>query len=284
MRLLIVGITGMLGNTLFRYFNQRPDIEVFGTIRDGRTKSRFDPAHHDAIIDGVDADHFDSITSAFAKAKPDTVINAVGLIKQLQSSRDPLSALPLNALFPHRLARLCAVARARLVHISTDCVFSGATGNYVETDTPDAVDLYGRSKLLGEVDYPHAITLRTSIIGHELGSTHGLIGWFLSQQGTTRGYTRAIFSGFPTVELARIIERHVVPRPELHGLYHVASSPISKHDLLQLVAVAYGKNIEIAPDDTLLIDRSLNADRFNAATGYQPPEWLELVTAMKYFG
>lgn len=284
MRLLIVGITGMLGNTLFRYFNQQSGIEVFGTVRDGRAKSRFAPAHHGSIIDGVDADHFDSITSAFAKAQPDVVINAVGLIKQLQSSQDPLSALPLNALFPHRLARLCAVAGARLIHISTDCVFTGAAGNYVETDTPDAVDLYGRSKLLGEVDYPHAITLRTSIIGHELDSANGLIGWFLSQQGTTRGYTRAIFSGFPTVELAQIIGRHVIPRPDLHGLYHVASSPISKHDLLQLAAAAYAKNIEIVPDDTLVIDRSLNADRFNTATGYQPPSWFELVSAMKLFG
>lgn len=284
MRLLIVGITGMLGNTLFRYFSQQPGIIAFGTVRDGRAKSRFGPAHCDAIIDGVNAEDFDSITSAFALTKPDVVINAVGLIKQLQSSKDPLSALPLNTLFPHRLARLCAVAEARLVHISTDCVFTGSTGNYVETDLPDAVDLYGRSKLLGEVDYPHAITLRTSIIGHELASANGLIGWFLSQQGVTRGYTRAIFSGFPTIELARIIDRHVVPQPKLHGLYHVASSPISKHDLLQLTATTYNKLIEIIPDDTLVIDRSLNADRFNKATGYQPPSWPELVRAMKNFG
>jgi len=284
MRLLIVGITGMLGNTLFRYFSQQPGIEVYGTVRDGRTKARFDPAHYDAIIDGVDADHFDSITSAFAQTKPDVVINAVGLIKQLQSSKDPLSTLPLNALFPHRLARLCAVAGARLIHISTDCVFNGGAGNYIETDIPDAIDLYGRSKLLGEVDYPHAITLRTSIIGHELASANGLIGWFLSQQGTTRGYTRAIFSGFPTVELARIIEHHVVPRPELHGLYHVASTPISKHDLLQLTAATYNKVIEIIPDDTIVVDRSLNADQFNKATGYLPPSWPKLVRAMKNFG
>jgi len=284
MRLLIVGITGMLGNTLFRHFNLQPGIEVFGTVREARARSRFDPAHHGAIIDGVHVDLFDSVISAFAKARPDIVINAVGLIKQLQSSQDPLSALPLNSLFPHRLARLCAVAGARLVHISTDCVFTGATGNYVESDIPDAVDLYGRSKLLGEVDYPHALTLRTSIIGHELDSTNGLIGWFLSQQGKTRGYTRAIFSGFPTIELARIIDRHVIPRPDLHGLYHVASSPICKHDLLQLVAAAYGKTTEIVADDTLVIDRSLNADRFNTVTGYQPPPWVELVSAMKLFG
>lgn len=284
MKVLIVGITGMLGNTLFRYFSELRETEVFGTVRNERSKSHFGPTHRDVIISGVDADHFDSVTSAFAQAKPDLVINAAGLIKQFHSSKDPLKALPLNALFPHRLARLCAVAGARLVHISTDCVFTGATGNYTEIDTPDATDLYGRSKLLGEVDYPHAITLRTSIIGHELTSTNGLIGWFLSQEGVIRGYTRAIFSGFPTVELARIIERYVMPTTDLHGLYHVASSPISKYDLLQLTAAAYNKAIEIMPDDTLVIDRSLNADRFNKATGYQPPTWPELVRTMKDFG
>ena len=284
MKMMIVGITGMLGNSLFRHFNTRPDIEVFGTIRDSRAKAHFDPALHQSIIEDVDAENFDSVTSAFAKARPDVVINAVGLIKQLQSSQDPLSALPLNSLFPHRLARLCAVSGARLVHISTDCVFTGSAGNYVETDAPDANDLYGRSKLLGEVDYLHAITLRTSIIGHELTSANGLIGWFLSQHGTTRGYTRAIFSGFPTIELARIIERHVIPRPALHGLYHVASSPISKYELLRLTSLTYGKDIQIIPDDTLVVDRSLNADRFNAATGYQPPPWPDLVIAMNNFG
>lgn len=284
MRLLIVGTTGMLGNTLFRYFQQQPEIEVSGTVRNARARSYFAPEYHDAIIDGVDADQFDSVISAVAKAKPDIVVNAIGLIKQLQSSNDPLNALPLNSLFPHRLARLCAVAGARLIHISTDCVFTGSVGNYSETDIPDAGDLYGRSKLLGEVDYPHAITLRTSIIGHELDSANGLIDWFLAQQTSARGYTRAVFSGFPTVELARIIDRHVIPRPELHGLYHVASAPISKYELLKLVARAYDKDIALTPDDGLQIDRSLDASRFNTTTGYQPPAWPELIDTMKQFG
>lgn len=284
MKLMIIGITGMLGNTLFRYFSQVPGIQVSGTVRDERGKSRFKPTHHGLILSGVDANNFETVTSAFAQIKPDFVVNAAGLIKQLQSSKDPLNALPMNALFPHRLAQLCAVAGARLVHISTDCVFTGATGNYTETDTADASDLYGRSKLLGEVDYPHAITLRTSIIGHELNSTNGLIEWFLSQEVTARGFTRAVFSGFPTVELARIIERHLIPGTDLHGLYHVASSPISKYDLLKLTAAAYDKKIEIIPDDTVVIDRSLNAGRFNRATGYQPPPWPELIRTMKLFG
>src|SRR5690606_20426654 len=200
MKLLVLGITGMLGNTLFRYFSDRPGIEVFGTVRSEQGIFRFDSTRRSHIIAGVEADNIDSVISAFALARPDVVINAMGLVKQLQSSQDPLKALPLNSMFPHRLAHLCAAAGARLVHISTDCVFAGTKGNYTESDIPDARDLYGLSKLLGEVDYPHAITLRTSIIGHELDSANGLIGWFLAQQERTRGYAKAIFSGVPTVE------------------------------------------------------------------------------------
>lgn len=194
-----------------------------------------------------------------------------------------LQAVPINTLLPHRLAALCQATAARLVHISTDCVFSGVNGNYVETDFPDAYDLYGRSKLLGEVDYPHAITLRTSIIGHELSGHRSLINWFLAQQGSVRGFTRAIFSGLPTVELATLVRDVVLPRQELHGLYHVASKPINKFDLLQLVAKAYGKAIEIIPVEDLVIDRSLNAGRFKEATGYVPPEWPALVKRMHEF-
>jgi dTDP-4-dehydrorhamnose reductase len=284
MRILVIGITGMLGNAVYRYFNQDTSHEVFGTARSGRARASFPAALHAGIIEGVDATDMDSLALAFARSRPDLVVNAVGLVKQLRASEDPLNALPINALFPHRLARLCAVAGARMVHVSTDCVFNGSRGGYTEADLPDAPDLYGRSKLLGEVDYPHAITLRTSIIGHELGGQTGLVGWFLSQEGRVRGYRRAVFSGLPTVELARVIADRVVPNPGLHGLYHVASSPINKCELLTLVARAYGKDIEIVPDDSLVIDRSLDGSRFNEATGYAPAAWPDLVRDMQAFG
>jgi dTDP-4-dehydrorhamnose reductase len=211
------------------------------------------------------------------------VINCIGLVKQLAEADDPLLALPINAMLPHRLARLCDVASARLVHVSTDCVFSGARGNYIEGDSPDAQDLYGRSKLLGEVDYPHAVTLRTSIIGHELSSANGLVGWFLAQQGRVSGYRRAVFSGLPTIELARVIRDHVLPRPALRGTYHVSASPINKFDLLKLVARTYGKEIEIVEDDAVLIDRSLDSTRFRTETGYAPDDWPALVARMHAF-
>ncbi len=207
----------------------------------------------------------------------------MGLVKQLDGAEDPLSAIPINSLLPHRLARLCDLVGARLIHMSTDCVFDGHNGRYTESDVSNAQDLYGRSKYLGEVDYPHAVTLRTSIIGHELGSQRGLVDWFLSQNQAVKGFTRAIFSGLPTVELARLMRDFVVPNPGLSGVYHVSAEPIDKYSLLKLLAEVYGKTITIEPDDKLVIDRSLDSTRFRQATGYQPAAWPELVRQMRRF-
>jgi dTDP-4-dehydrorhamnose reductase len=283
MKILVLGVSGMLGNAVFRLLAEEPRYEVFGSARSGTVRKSFKPALAERILVGADVENPDALALLFSQVKPDVVINCIGLIKQLAAANDPLQAIPINSLLPHRLALLCEVAGARLVHISTDCVFSGSKGNYVESDFPDAEDLYGRSKYLGEVDYPHAITLRTSIIGHELYSANALIGWFLTQEGMVKGFTKAIFSGLPTVELARVIRDIVLPRSELRGLYHVASQPIAKFDLLELVAKTYQKQIDIVPDSTLIIDRSLNADRFYAATGYRAPAWPELVKKMCEF-
>lgn len=282
---LVLGASGMLGNAMLRLFAQSDDFAVTGSVRSAGVLRHLPKELHDKLVFGVDVENIDSLTGLFARTRPDVVINCIGLVKQLAEADDPLAAIPINALLPHRLARLCDVAGARFVHMSTDCVFAGAKGNYAETDTPDAQDLYGRSKLLGEVvNAPHAITLRTSIIGHELASTHGLVGWFLAQTGSVKGYQRAIFSGFPTVELASIIRDHVLPNPQLHGLYQVSAAPIDKLALLKLLAAQYGRSTEIVPDDQVVIDRSLDSTRFREATGYAPPEWPELVRRMHAFG
>ena len=280
MRILVLGAGGMLGNAMMRVLNEEENIQVYGTMRSEGQKRLFQADIADRLIGGVDVGQQDSLMSAFVRVCPDVVVNCIGLVKQLAEADDPLQAVPINTLLPHRLARLCDLAGARLIHMSTDCVFSGARGGYRESDASDATDLYGRTKYLGEVDYPHAITLRTSIIGHELQSSHGLVGWFLSQQGKCKGYTRAIFSGLPTVVLAQIIRDVVIRHPELHGVYHVAAVPISKYDLLNLVAKAYGKQIEIVPDDDLVIDRSLDASRFREATGCVVPGWDEMIKLM----
>ena len=209
------------------------------------------------------------------------MINCVGLIKQLAVANDPLSALPINAMLPHRLARLCELLGARLIHVSTDCVFSGRAGMYTEEAPSDANDLYGKSKFIGELhNQANAITLRTSIIGHELGSQYALIDWFLAQEGAVKGYAKAVFSGLPTVELARVMRDYVLPQPNLNGLYHVSAEPIDKLSLLNWVAEIYDKDIQITLDEGVQIDRSLDSTRFRQASGYVPPTWPDMIRKM----
>lgn len=280
----MLGASGMLGSAILRFFIGNPSYEVVGSVRSFAALRLLPSPMHSHVISGVDVENADMLTALFAKVRPAIVINCVGLVKQLAEADDPLSAIPINALLPHRLAKLCALGGSRLIHISTDCVFRGTKGMYREEDVPDSTDLYGRSKHLGEVDYPEAVTLRTSIIGPELNSNHGLVGWFLSRHSGVKGYTRAIFSGLPTVELARVIRDFVMPYPDMRGVYHVSAEPISKYELLRLVAAAYRRRNTIDPDDSVVIDRSLDSARFRDRTGYQPPSWPELIKRMHDFG
>jgi len=279
-RVLVFGATGMLGSTIFRDFSADPAFETFGTMRDVRGAINFAPQLRDALIPNVHLEGEAGILTAFLLARPDIVVNCVGIIKQLPNANDYLESLAINSSLPHRLAKYSSMVGARLVHFSTDCVFSGRKGGYTEDDFPDACDLYGRTKYLGEVDYENAVTLRTSIIGHELASAKSLVDWFLNEVGEIKGYRKAIFSGLPTIELARVVREMVIPNRQLRGLYHLSVDPINKYELLRLVAKTYGKNIAITPDDKLVIDRSLNSNRFRAATGFEPRPWPELINAM----
>ncbi|MCD5978831.1 dTDP-4-dehydrorhamnose reductase family protein [Pseudomonas quasicaspiana] len=282
MKVLVLGVTGMLGSAVFKHLHASTNLSVWGTLRDARRATHFSERIRDSLITNVDVLEYDSLVSAYARVQPDVVINCVGLIKQLADAKDPLSALPINAMLPHRLAKLCAISGSRLIHISTDCVFSGQKGLYVEEDISDAEDLYGKSKYIGEVhESPHAITLRTSIIGHELSSQYSLVDWFLAQSGTVKGYEKAIFSGLPTVELSRVISDFVIPNPNLSGLFHVSAKPIDKLALLRLLAGVYEKDIQIVPDSNVIIDRSLDSSKFKYATGYAPPAWPELIATMQ---
>jgi dTDP-4-dehydrorhamnose reductase len=281
--ILIFGASGMMGNALLRYLATRTEHHIIGVVRSKNSMQRL-PAHlHSRVVFGGSMDDIDAVVHLFDQHRPTVVINCIGLVKQLDDANDPLAAIPINAMLPHRLARLCGLAGARLIHLSTDCVFSGAKGLYVEDDLPDARDVYGRTKLLGEVDYPHALTLRTSIIGHELSGTNSLVCWFLAQQGSVSGFSRAVFSGFPTVEIARIIDKYILPQPDLHGLYHLSAEPIDKFALLTLIARIYNKNIKIENDPMLIIDRSLDSTRFRNATSFHPEDWPTLIQRMHDF-
>jgi dTDP-4-dehydrorhamnose reductase len=276
MKILILGGSGMLGHRLWINLSQYH--ETWVTVRgEGAEFPDVPEFPRKYIRPHVDALILDEPIRALASIQPDLVINCIGLIKQAALVNDPLSAISVNALLPHRLSLICRTAGIRMIHISTDCVFSGKKGRYVESDQSDAEDLYGRAKFLGEVAYPHTITLRTSIIGRELKSRFGLIEWFLGQKETIRGYRKAIYSGFTTDEFSRIILNHVIPRPDLSGVYHISSDPISKYDLLMTANKAFGRDLTILPDEDFVCDRSLDSTRFRGMTGYRPPTWAEMI-------
>lgn len=278
MNILVLGATGMLGNAMFRSMSKLPDALVSGSIRREDARKLFPPEHAARLVVIDDAEDIAQLARLLDAVAPDVVVNCIAVGRPAPA--DPLRSIRVYSVLPQRLSHLCRGAGTRLVQISSDGVFSGRRGAYSEDDIPDADDIYGISKLLGEVAGPHAVTLRTSIVGHELQSGSGLLEWFLAQQGQCRCFTRAIFSGFPTIVLADLVRDVVLPRPDLSGIYHLATKPISKFDLLQLVAKRYGKDIELIADDRDNPDRSLVADRFRKATGYVAPDWPELVEAM----
>jgi dTDP-4-dehydrorhamnose reductase len=280
LKILVIGATGLIGSAMLRVLSERSAWQVFGTVRSDKAKKLFLPDIATRLIFNVDVEQHDSLICAINKIRPDVVINCAGLTKHKSEADDPLRAIPLNSLMPHRLAGICKLLGARLIHVSTDCVFSGDKGNYTEDDYSDARDIYGKSKALGDLTYPNTVTLRTSTIGHELETRYGLLEWFLLQERSCKGFSRAIFSGLPTVVFAELVRDIVIPKAELSGLYHVAAQPISKFDLLTLIASVYDKQIEITPDKTLVIDRSLNSERFRAATGYIAPNWPTLIKIM----
>jgi dTDP-4-dehydrorhamnose reductase len=282
-KVLVLGASGMLGNAVLRYFAAHTEHEVVGSIRAEGARGLLPLNVQENVVSAGSVDDPDMLARLFDRTQPTVVINCVGLVKQLDEANDPLSAIPINSILPHRLGRLCSLVSARLVHLSTDCVFSGAKGMYSESDVPDAYDVYGRTKLLGEVSYAHTITLRTSIIGHELKGSSSLIGWFLAQTESVKGFSRAVFSGLPTVEIAKIINEHVLPNANLYGLYHLSADPIDKYQLLRLVGKIYGKDTDIVEDQSLVIDRSLDSSRFRDATGFTPESWPELVRRMHDF-
>lgn len=271
----------MLGHALLNELDAVGSLDVYGSARElGLLPQYLSADQLKRVIPGIDALDLDSVRRLLMDIRPQVVVNCIGVIKQDPAVMDAVSTIQVNSLFPHLLARECLLVDARLIHVSTDCVFSGKRGNYVETDLPDPTDLYGRSKLLGEVAIDPTLTLRTSVIGHELGTARSLVDWFLSQTGVVKGFTKAIYSGLTTIEFARLLAAVVFPRKDIVGLFHVASTPISKFELLRIVGAAYGWTGELIPYSDVAYDRSLSPEAFYLLTGYRPPSWPEMIGEM----
>ena len=280
MTVLILGGAGMLGHKLVQVL--RNEFDVWSSVRGSAAAyASYGLLDANRILAGVDAHDFDTIVKAFAASRPAAVINCVGIIKQRPSASDPVLSLTINSLLPHRLQQLCRATGARLIHFSTDCVFSGRRGSYTEQDPSDAEDLYGRTKFLGETDGAGALTIRSSVVGRELSTTSGLVEWFLSQRGrTVRGYTRAIYSGFTTQRMGSIVRSILLEHPALCGTVQISSDPISKYELLGLLRDAYKVPVQIEPDESVRIDRSLDSSAFRAMAAFTPPSWRQMVEEM----
>ncbi|SGY94483.1 dTDP-4-dehydrorhamnose reductase [Moritella viscosa] len=280
MKVLIIGGTGMLGYSLFKNLSDAANLDVFGTVRNIKGKEKFFPDCEEQIFQGVDVSDLATVDSVMKEVTPDVVINCIGLIKQHSISKKHVDAVTINSLLPHKLASLCDNHACKLIHFSTDCIFDGKKGSYTEDDLPDARDLYGRSKCLGEVDYAPHLTIRTSIIGHELDSSVSLVDWFLSQEHTTKGFSKAIFSGLPTCVIARLLIEKILPVHDLSGLYQLSVDPVDKFTLLNLIADVYNKKIEILESKELKIDRSLDSKLLRNVLSLEIPSWKALISEM----
>jgi dTDP-4-dehydrorhamnose reductase len=280
MTIVVLGANGMLGHKIVERLSPRHD--VVGTVRamvaDPALAARAPDAE---IITGVSADRFAAVARLLGRIRPSAIVNCIGVIKQRPEAQDAATTIAINAVFPNQLAEWCASRGVRLVHFSTDCVFSGSAGPYRPDALPDAGDTYGRSKALGEVGGPGRLTIRSSVIGHELAGRLSLVDWFLSRAGgEVKGYARALYKGLPAVVMAELVERALTDWRDLHGIWQVASAPISKHDLLHLINARYGAGIRITRDGSFHCDRRLDGSAFAARTGWQAPPWEELVARM----
>lgn len=280
MKILILGASGMLGHKLLQRLSVRH--EVVGTVRGSTAEApSISGVQSDLLIGGVAATEADAIRRVVQGVQPEAVLNCIGIVKQIDEAKDAIQSISVNSLLPHQLSAICSEFDSRLIHFSTDCVFSGRAGPYKESDLPDPVDLYGRSKLLGEVVDAGCLTIRTSIVGRELKRGTGLIDWIMSKRGgKVRGYRRALYSGLTTEAMSDVVELLLEKHPEVDGIWQVSADPIDKCSLLEIVNRVYGLNIEIEPDETFFCDRRLDSTRFREATGWTPPTWQEMIENM----
>lgn len=280
MKVLILGGDGMLGHQLLLHFQNKWETKV--TLRlPIEEYEKYGLFNRNNSIDQIDVRDFDKLATVIATEKPTVVINAVGIVKQRSDSKEVIPSVEINTLLPHKLSLECAKHQIRFIHVSTDCVFSGKDGMYTEENISDAADVYGKTKYLGEVNAPNSLTLRTSIIGRELSRHKSLLDWFLAQTGTVKGFTKAVFSGFTTIELARIIEKMIIEHPTASGVYNVSSEPINKYDLLCLISQLLNHKVDIIPDASFVCDRSLNSDLFRKTFNYTPPSWESMIAELK---
>ena len=282
-RLLILGSTGLLGSAILKYFSTKPNFKCFGTIRRNSDRRKLKYIKNLQLYK-INFNRDGDIRKSLNVIKPNLIINCIGVVKQVLNRNTNSEIIKVNSFLPHYLSELAnEIDKIRFIHFSTDCVFSGVKGNYSENDITDSKDIYGISKMLGEVNYSNTLTLRTSLIGHELETKYSLLDWFLSQKKSIKGFKKAIFSGLTAPEIARVLEKYIIPNKKIKGIYHLSGKSISKYDLLNIIKKIYKKKIKIKPDSKIKINRSLNSNLFQKATGYRQQTWEKLIQEMYKF-
>jgi dTDP-4-dehydrorhamnose reductase len=282
-KILVLGGEGMLGHKMFQTLREHyPDTSC--TIRGSLVEPfyrKIDLFRPGATVENVDAMDLPALGKTLRELRPEHVVNCIGIVKQREEAKASVPSIAINSLLPHKLAGFAGEWGGRVIHFSTDCVFSGKKGNYREDDPSDAEDLYGKSKYLGEVTAGNALTLRTSIIGRELAQFKSLLEWFLAQKGgAVRGFIRVIYSGVTTIYLSDLVARIIFEHPDLSGLYQVTGPAVSKYRLLCMLKEAYRLEVEIVPDDRESCDRSMTDEKFFRAVGWRTPDWPTLASQL----
>ena len=277
MRILILGGSGLIGNRLVRTLDEVAD--VFATTRkddsDGFPKKLL---KRNKWITKFEASDFKLVEKKIRESKPDVLINCVGDTKRGLFPKDLSSQMQINSLLPHFLNSLAIDLGVRLVHLSTDCVFSGGKGNYSETFVPDAIDVYGRFKADGEFCNPFNLTLRTSFVGREINSFTNLFEWARRNQNRKiQGFKNVVYSGFTTLAFSTIVKEIIFEKQNLTGLWNVASKPISKLDLLVMLNDSLKYNLDIESNDEVVLNRSLNSEEFKKSTQICIPSWAKMI-------
>lgn len=276
-RVLVVGANGLLGHSVVRELS--PALDVWALTRQPATSSHLLARwlRIDRWIGGIDVRQDEELSQVLTRCRPQIVINCAGVIKQRLSS--PREMWRLNAEVPHRLAHLTHQVGARLIHVSTDCVFDGARGSNRECDHPNATDLYGMSKAAGEPKGEHVLTIRSSHVGFEVTPGPSLLSWVMSRRGNAvDGYVNAKYSGVSTPTFARALRMLVEMSHPLSGVFHLASGPITKSSLLEMLNSTMRLNLSIIPVAEPKIDRTLDARAFEARTGFRVPTWDDMVS------
>ncbi len=276
-KILVLGVNGLLGHRVFINLNKNKKFKVIGTLRSMNKNNIFIKKK---IIENFNVLNFDNLKKKINYIRPDFIINCIGVTNKKIKNNKTSDLILINSVLPHYLDSLSKKLKFKLIHISTDCVFSGLKNFYTEIDPCDVQDLYGLTKFIGEIRNSKNLTIRTSIIGHEMSEKNGLLEWFLSQK-SVKGFSKVVYSGVTTNQLSEIIER-CITKYNLSGLFQVSSKPISKFELLKLIKKIYKKDIKIKKSVKMKKKLILNSKKFTKKTKYLVKPWKDQIEEMRF--